>query len=111
MGKKSTKKTDVVKSKFSLKKVAAPIGHFLTKISSPVRDSKTWKFLRRTVLRSPFRGYFVNSFKELKQVTWPDRKTSIKLTFAVIIFSVAFSLFTQALDFGFEKLARKLFLS
>ncbi len=93
-----------------LKKVGSKIGGFFSKITAPVRGTKVWKFLRRTILRSPFKGYFVSSFRELKMVSWPDRKTSWKLTFTVIIFSAIFGVFTTALDFGFERLAKEIFL-
>lgn len=93
-----------------LKNVGSKIGGFFSKISSPVRNTRTWKFLRRTILRSPFKGYFVNSWKELRQVTWPNRKTAWKLTFTVIMFSALFAVLTSSLDFGFERLAREIFL-
>ena len=93
-----------------LKKVGSKIGGFFKKLTAPVRNNKAWKFLRRTVLRSPFRGYFVSSFKELKKVEWPDRKTSWKLTFTVVVFSTIFAVLTTSLDYGFEKLAKQIFL-
>lgn len=103
MGKKSGKKS-IIKRFFSA------IVRFFAKITAPIRNSRIWKFLRRTVLRSPFRGYFVNSWKELRQVTWPDRKTAWKLTFTVFLFSVLFAAFTSGLDYGFERLAKEIFL-
>lgn len=93
-----------------LKKVSRKIGGFFSRLTAPVRSTAAWKFLRRTILRSPFRGYFVSALKELKNVQWPDRKTSWKLTFTVIIFSVIFAVITTSLDFGFEKLAKQIFL-
>ncbi len=86
------------------------IGRFLAKLTAPIRKTKVWRWLRKHVLRSPFRGYFVSSWKELKNVTWPDRKTSLKLTGVVLLFTFAFAIFTTLLDFGFEKLARQIFL-
>ena len=64
----------------------------------------------KKILRSPFRGYFVGAWRELKEVTWPDRKTTWKFTLIVIMFSVIFSAFTAGLDVGFEKLAKQIFL-
>lgn len=101
-------------SKRSIKQVLVvpfiAIGRAASKATKPVRENKVWRKLRSTVLRSPFRGYFVDSFRELKKVTWPDRKTSWKLTGVVIVFSVIFSAFTALLDVGFEKLAKQIFL-
>ncbi len=93
-----------------LKKVGAGIKSGAMKATRPVRQTRVWKFLRRTILRSPFRGYFVDSWRELKKVTWPNRRTSWKLTFTVILFSVVFAVITTSLDFGFEKLAKQIFL-
>lgn len=60
--------------------------------------------------RSPFRGYFIDSWRELRKVHWPSRKESWKLTFAVIVFSVISAAFLAGLDYGFEKLAKVIFL-
>ena len=109
MAKKSSHKFKKIRSALR-ERVFTPISQTLTRITKPVRNNKVWKFLRKWILRSPFKGYFVNSFRELKYVEWPDRKTSLKLTLTVILFSAFFSAFTTALDFGFERLAKQLFL-
>lgn len=93
------------------KKIASKIANFFAKITKPVRSTRQWKWLRKYILRSPFRGYFAASWVELKHVTWPNRKTAWKLTGIVILFSLLFAVFTAALDYGFEKLAKQLFLS
>ena len=93
-----------------LKMVSSKIGGFFSKITAPVRKNRVWKFLRRWILRSPFRGYFVSSFRELKLVQWPNRRTSWRLTLTVIAFSAVFAVITTSLDFGFEKLAKLIFL-
>ena len=93
-----------------LKKISATVGNFFKKVTAPIRNSRVWKFLRRWILRSPFKGYFVNSWRELRKVEWPDRKTSWKLTFTVIAFSTIFAVITTSLDYGFEKLAKQIFL-
>jgi preprotein translocase SecE subunit len=93
-----------------LKKVFASIKKFFAKITAPIRNTKVWKWLRKHILKSPFRGYFVSSWKEVQQVTWPDRKTSVKLTSVVLAFTLIFVVFTTALDYGFEKLAKEIFL-
>lgn len=87
------------------------IGSLFRKLFAPVAKTKIWKFLRKYILKSPFRGYFVASWQELKKVTWPSRKTAWKLTLVVIVFSLVFTIFTTILDLGFERLARELFLN
>lgn len=94
-----------------VKRVFSSVGRFISKATMPMRKTGAWKWLRKYILRSPFNGYFVDSFRELKKVTWPDRKTAWKLTLVVIVFSVAFSVFTTLLDVGFEKLAKQIFLN
>ena len=86
------------------------IGRFLAKLTAPIRRTRVWKWLRKYILRSPFRGYFVSSLQEVKKVEWPNRKTSLKLTGVVLLFTFVFAIFTTLLDFGFEKLAREIFL-
>lgn len=93
-----------------ISKAGSQVKTFLGRITAPLRKTKVWKFLRKTILRSPFGGYFVASWGELRKVTWPSRRTSLKLTLVVLVFSVVFSLFTASLDYGFEKLAQQIFL-
>lgn len=93
-----------------VKSVSSAVSNFLNRVTKPVRNSAAWKFLRRTVLRSPFKGYFVKSWQELRQVQWPNRKTSWKLTATVIAFSVIFAIFTTVIDLGFERVAKQIFL-
>ena len=54
--------------------------------------------------------YFRNAWREVKQVTWPDRKKSRQLTFAVIVFSLVFGIIIAATDYGLDKLFRKVIL-
>lgn len=79
------------------------------------------------ILRPPFRflnrfklfrfiGYifvppFVRSaWKELKQVDWPNFRQTRDLTVAVIIFSIIFGVIVAIVDYGFDKLFRKVIL-
>lgn len=94
-----------------IKKLGLAIRKLAANVTRPLRNTKIWKFLRRTILRSPFGGYFVNSWQELKLVTWPKRNVAVRLTLVVVIFSVIFSVFTTALDYGFENLAKRVFLN
>ena len=52
--------------------------------------------------------YIRNSWRELKLVSWPDRRKTFQLTYAVIIFSVIFGLLIAAVDFGLDKLFKEL---
>ncbi len=55
-------------------------------------------------------GYFRSAFKELRMVTWPDRKTTWKLVGSVFVFSIVFGLAIAVVDYGLDKLFRKAFL-
>lgn len=55
-------------------------------------------------------GYFVGSWKELRQVRWPNRKATWSLTVAVIIFSLFFAGIILTLDFIFNYLFKEVLL-
>ncbi len=54
--------------------------------------------------------YLLSSFEELKKVSWPSKKDTLKYTYAVIGLSAALALFFGALDYvlniGFELLLK-----
>jgi preprotein translocase SecE subunit len=64
----------------------------------------------RVIGRILWPTYFRNSFKELKQVTWPGRRESWQLTSAVIIFSIIFGLLIAIVDFGLDKIFKQVLL-
>lgn len=75
----------------------------------PMPDNKVGRFLNKR--RTFFPKYFKESWQELKQVVWPDRRTTLKLTFAVFLFAIFFGIFITVLDYGLDKLFKKLILS
>lgn len=48
--------------------------------------------------------YFVGAWKELRQVRWPNRRTTWALTLAVILFSLFFVVLILLLDWAFQVL-------
>lgn len=58
-------------------------------------------------IRAP--KYFRESWKEVKKVTWPNRKDALKLSGAVIVFTIVFAIFTSLVDFGFSQLVERMF--
>lgn len=54
--------------------------------------------------------YFRDSFSELKLVTWPNRKETVNLMWAVFAFAIIFGLLITVVDYGLEKLFREAFL-
>lgn len=55
-------------------------------------------------------SYVRSSWKELRLVTWPSRREGMRLTTAVIIFSVIFGGLIAIVDYGLDKLFRQLLL-
>ena len=49
-------------------------------------------------------GYFKGSWTELKQVRWPNRKSTWGMTAAVLLFSGFFVVLITLLDIGFDEL-------
>lgn len=74
----------------------------------PMPDNKVGRFLNKR--RSFIPRYFKDSWKELRLVTWPNRKETTKLTIAVFTFAIVFGLMVAIVDFGLDRLFRKIFL-
>jgi preprotein translocase subunit SecE len=61
----------------------------------------------RIIGRILFPRYLRNSWKELRLVTWPDRRTSWRLTYAVIVFSILFGVIIYGVDTVLDKLFKE----
>ena len=113
---KKVKKVSLPKKRGILRRVFGPIGRFIKRIARPFRfvlrpfKTKPFRFIGRVLSKILFLSYFRESWRELRQVTWPNRKETIQLTFAVFIFAVTFALFIGVIDFGLDKLFREVLL-
>lgn len=74
----------------------------------PVPDNKVGRFASKK--RHIIPSYFRNSWKELKQVTWPDRKQTIQLTFAVFVFATVFGVLIAVTDYGLDRIFKRILL-
>lgn len=74
----------------------------------PLPDTRLGRFLNKR--RSLVPRYFKESWAELRQVTWPSRKETIKLTLAVFVFAVVFGVLIAITDYGLEKIFKRLLL-
>jgi preprotein translocase SecE subunit len=54
--------------------------------------------------------YFVNSWRELRQVHWPNRRETWRLTLAVFVFAIIFGAMVAGVDKGLDALFKKLVL-
>ncbi len=89
-----------------VKKVFKPLSPLLAPFRlRPVR------FVGRLLAKILLINYFISSWKELRQVSWPGRKETAKLTMAVFMFAVVFGALIAAVDYGLDKIFRKILLS
>jgi preprotein translocase, secE subunit len=94
----ATKSTPSAKEK-SASKAKRLLGG--TRKSKDVASSKKSTSSRRNPLRA-VRGYFVGAWQELKQVRWPDRRSTWAMTGALIAFTVVFVVVILLIDYGFS---------
>lgn len=87
--------------------------------------AKIGKVLYKIFNRQPFRfigkilrfiglivwpRYFRNAFKELRLVSWPNRRETRQLTVAVLGFAIIFGILVGIVDFGLDKLFKALII-
>lgn len=88
-----------------IKKAAKPFSFLLAPFKTkPVR------FVGRTLSKVLFLSYFRESWKELRKVTWPNRKQTLQLSLAVFAFAFVFSVVVAITDYGLDKIFRKVLL-
>lgn len=81
-----------------LKQIGHGLRWFFT--SKPIRFIAKWTGIQ----------YIIDSWSELRGVTWPTFKQSVRLTSAVIIFSVIFGLLIAFVDFFLDKIFKQILL-
>lgn len=54
--------------------------------------------------------YFINSWREFKQVTWPSRSETWRLTSAVLIFAIVFGSLVAGVDKVLDEIFKKVIL-
>jgi preprotein translocase SecE subunit len=97
------------------------VGRVKAVLSSPVRLAKSVKIPSSPITRVLGKvlgalgkvigwlvpRYFINSWREMKQVTWPDRKETKRLTLAVFMFAVVFGAVAAIVDKGLDEIFKK----
>ena len=77
----------------------------IKKVSTPKETNKVLKRIAKPFsFLVKFGGYFKGSWKELRQVRWPDRKATWGMTAAVLLFTGFFAILIVLLDAGFNEL-------
>ena len=87
-----------------------PVGAFSESVNEEYHlfDVKGDGFFTKSRKITP--GYIRLSIQELKNVTWPGRKETWRLVFAVFVFAVVLGTVVAALDYGLEKVLREIIL-
>lgn len=55
-------------------------------------------------------SYFVNAFREVRQVQWPNRVETWRLTLAVFIFAIVFGALVAGVDKGLDEIFKNVVL-
>ena len=90
------------------------VGRGIAKAASPFKfllipfKLRPVRFIGRVLAKILLFEYISNSWKELRQVHWPNRRETTKLTLAVFVFAISFSLLIALLDFGLDKVFKQL---
>jgi len=95
------------KASSRLGKLSAPLKKEFHPIKLP--DNKAGRFLGRRPRLVP--KFLSEAWKEIRQVTWPNRNETIRLTFAVFVFSIIFAVIVASLDFVLDKIFRTIISS
>lgn len=98
------------------KRIRNTIGRFFSRLFHigrkevyiPMPDNKIGNFMNKR--RSFVPKYFIESWAEVKKVTWPNRKETWQLTFAVFMFAGIFGLLITVVDYGLDKVFKAVLL-
>lgn len=87
-------------------KLISPVARPVSRASRKVFGLKPFQLIGKILLPA----YFRNSWRELRQVTWPNWQQSRQLTFAVLIFAIIFGAVIAIVDYGLDKVFRNVLL-
>jgi preprotein translocase SecE subunit len=111
---KQTAKTEAKASKVPKRRLRRAAKTVVRPLRRPARVA-SWpfrlrpvRFVGRVLGRILWPKYFRNAWTEIRQVTWPSRKDTWKLTFAVLIFAVMFGLLAAGTDVVLDKIIRRI---
>ncbi len=92
-----------------------------SKSAAPIKKLKLSDRKATKIATKPFRligkglswlipRYFINSWREVRQVVWPSRKETWRLTLAVFVFAVIFGALVAGVDKGLDEVFKKVIL-
>lgn len=88
-------------------RASAPLSNFRKKLPikyRPIKASektKAGRLLNKRIRFVP--GFLRNAWAEVRQTTWPGRRETIRLSFAVFVFAAIFAVVVFFLDLGLSK--------
>ncbi|HET9850718.1 MAG TPA: preprotein translocase subunit SecE [Candidatus Saccharimonadales bacterium] len=95
-------------------RVASPVRRLKPQVRVPQNSATKPLFIVGRVLKKILRPlaprYFVNSWRELRQVTWTSRRETWRLTSAVFIFAIVFGALVAGVDKGLDIIFKNLVL-
>jgi preprotein translocase SecE subunit len=94
------------------KVVGKGIAKLLRPFAFVMRPFKTRpvRFIGRMLAIILLLRFFRDAWKEVRQVEWPDMRTTFRLAIAVFVFSILFGILIAITDFGLDKVFRKVFI-
>ena len=107
------------RAKSATSKIGRPfkaIGRVLAKVFRPfafvLKPFKTRpaRFIGRVLASVLLLKFIRSSWKEVRQVEWPDMRTTLRLTVAVYVFAILFGTLIAVTDYGLDKIFRKVFI-
>ena len=94
----------------TVSKAASPARKLRLKERKPIRLlARIFRPLRR-VLRWLIPRYIINSWREVRQVVWPNRRETWRLTLAVFVFAIVFGALVAGVDKGLDEVFKKVIL-
>ncbi len=114
---KTNKRVEDQKKPRQIKKVTHKVGQAKKKTSAkakkeyylPLPNTRlgNWLNKRRTFIPQILR----NAWNELRQVTWPNRSETIKLTVSVLLFALFFGSLIAGVDYVLDNVFRRVILN
>lgn len=72
--------------------------------------TKPARFIGRILSKILLFTFFRESWRELRQVTWPSARETTRLTMAVFVFSLVFGTIIAVTDYGLGKVFKAIFI-
>ena len=72
--------------------------------------TKPARFMGRVLAVVLLINFVRSSFRELRDVVWPNRRQTTQLTLAVFVFAIVFGIIISVTDYGLDKIFKQILL-